>query len=208
MGTDDGSVDSTSIRVYGGDPDNGPSRELLRHVWSVGELYQPEVTVLPVFRLDRIQRGGDHIPFHMKGDAAVRFTERLENYKRQHLPTDTLGAVSFGYVAKVARLNGATIGTLAAAPPTPDSTTARRDQASGGQRWRLTWRRSPGAVSYEVLVRRTTAPRWERVIGVGTDTTMLLPVQLDDAYAGVRAVGANGHRSLAAVVPAAAFVSR
>ncbi|NUR18303.1 MAG: M28 family peptidase, partial [Gemmatimonadaceae bacterium] len=205
---DDGSVDSTSIRVFAGDPDNHPSRELLRHVWSVGELYQPSVTVLPVFRLDRIQRGGDHIPFHNKGDAAVRFTERLENYKRQHLPTDTLGAVSFGYVAKVARLNGATIGTLAAAPPTPDSTAARRDQASGGQRWRLTWHRAPNAVSYEVLLRRTTAPRWERVIAVGTDTTMLLPVQLDDAYAGVRAVGANGHRSLAAVVPAAAFVSR
>ncbi|HEX2781618.1 MAG TPA: M28 family peptidase [Gemmatimonadaceae bacterium] len=205
---DDGTVDSTSIRAFAGDPDNGPSRELLRHVWTAGEVYQPEVAVLPVFRLDRIQRGGDHIPFHNKGDAAVRFTERLENYKRQHLPTDTLGAVSFGYVAKVARLNAATVGTLAAAPATPDSTTARRDAASGGQRWRLTWRRVAGAASYEVLIRRTTSPRWERAIAVGSDTTMLLPVQLDDAYAGVRSVGANGHRSLAAVVPAAAFVSR
>ena len=33
------------------------------------------------------------------------FTERLENYKRQHLPTDDFAHVNFGYVANVARLN-------------------------------------------------------------------------------------------------------
>jgi peptidase M28-like protein len=205
---DDGTRDSTSVRVFGADPDAGVSRELLRYVWSAGETYQPSFTVLPVFRLDRINRGGDHIPFHNKGDPAVRFTERLENYKRQHLPTDTLADVDFSYVSRVARLNGATIGALAAAPPMPDSAVVRRDAASGGQKWRLTWRRVPGATSYEVLVRRTTAPQWERVVAVGADTTYLLSVQLDDAYAGVRAVGPSGFRSLAAVVPAAAFVTR
>ena len=205
---DDGTADSSSVRVFGADPDAGVSRELLRYVWSAGSTYQRSFAVLPVFRLDRINRGGDHIPFHNKGDPAVRFTERLENYKRQHLPTDTLADVNFGYVARVARLNGATIGSLAAAPPVPDSVIVRRDTASGGQKWRLTWRRSPGAASYEVLVRRTIAPQWERVVAVGADTTYLLSVQLDDAFAGVRAVAADGARSLAAVVPAAAFVTR
>ena len=205
---DDGTRDSTSVRVFGADPDAGVSRELLRYVWSAGETYQPSFAVLPVFRLDRINRGGDHIPFHNKGDPAVRFTERLENYKRQHLPTDTLADVDFGSVSRVARLNGATIGALAAAPPMPDSAVVRRDAASGGQKWRLTWRRVPGAASYEVLVRRTTAPQWERVVAIGADSTCLLSVQLDDAYAGVRAVGPSGFRSLAAVVPAAAFVTR
>jgi hypothetical protein len=66
----------------------------------------------------------------------------------------------------------------------------------------------PGAASYEVLVRRTFSPQWERVIALGADTTHLLSVQLDDAYAGVRSVGPSGFRSLAAVVPAAAFVTR
>jgi hypothetical protein len=205
---DDGTSDSTSVRVFGADPDAGVSRELLRYVWSAGETYQPSFAVLPVFRLDRINRGGDHIPFHNKGDPAVRFTERLENYKRQHLPTDTLAEVAFGYVSRVARLNGATVGALAAAPAMPDSATVRRDAASGGQKWRLTWRPVPGATSYEVLLRRTFAPRWERVIAVGADTTYLLSVQLDDAYAGVRAVGTGGFRSLAAVLPSAAFVTR
>ena len=205
---DDGTRDSTSVRVFGADPDAGVSRELLRYVWSAGEAYQPSFVVLPVFRLDRINRGGDHIPFHNKGDPAVRFTERLENYKRQHLPTDMLADVDFGYVSRVARLNGATIGALAAAPATPDSAAVRRDAASGGQKWRLTWHRVPGAASYEVLVRRTFAPQWERVVAVGADTTFLLSVQLDDAYAGVRAVGPTGLRSLAAVLPAAAFVTR
>ena len=205
---DDGARDGSTVRVFGGDPDGGASRELLRHVWGAGAAYQPSFAVLPVFRLDRVNRGGDHIPFYNKGDAAVRFTERLENYKRQHLPTDTLADVDFAYVSRVARLNGATIGTLAAAPAMPDSVTVRRDAASGGQKWRLAWRRSPGAAAYEVLVRRTSAPQWERVVGVGTDTTYLLSVQLDDAFAGVRAVGADGFRSLAAVVPPAAFVTR
>jgi Zn-dependent M28 family amino/carboxypeptidase len=205
---DDGTRDPTSVRVFGADPDAGVSRELLRYVWSAGETYQPSFAVLPVFRLDRINRGGDHIPFHNKGDPAVRFTERLENYKRQHLPTDTLADVDFGYVSRVARLNGATMGALAAAPAMPDSATVRRDAASGGQKWRLTWRRVPGAISYEVLLRRTFAPRWERVVAVGADTTYLLSVQLDDAYAGVRAVGAGSFRSLAAVLPSAAFVTR
>ena len=205
---DDGTRDSATVRVFGADPDGGASRELLRYVWSAGTAYQPAFTVLPVFRLDRVNRGGDHIPFHNKGDPAVRFTERLENYKRQHLPTDTLSDVDFGYVSRVARLNGATIGALAAAPAMPDSATVRRDAGSGGQKWRLAWRRVPGAAGYEVLVRRTTSPQWERVVAVGTDTTYLLSVQLDDAYAGVRAVGPDGFRSLAAVVPAAAFVTR
>ena len=205
---DDGTRDSTTVRVFGGDPDAGVSRELLRHVWAVGEVYQPSLAVLPVFRLDRVNRGGDHIPFHNKGDPAVRFTERLENYKRQHLPTDTLADVDFGYVSRVARLNGAMIGTLAAAPPMPDSVIVRRDAASGGQQWRLSWRAVRGAIGYEVLVRRTTSPRWERAVAVGADTSYLLSVQLDDAYAGVRAIGPAGFRSLAAVVPAAAFVTR
>jgi hypothetical protein len=77
----------------------------------------------------------------------------------------------------------------------------RRDQASGGQKWQLTWKPVAGASGYEVLVRRTTSATWERVIPV-TGTRWLLEEQLDDVVAGVRAVGANGHRSLASVVPA------
>ncbi|MFL5469919.1 MAG: M28 family peptidase, partial [Gemmatimonadaceae bacterium] len=196
---DDGTVDSTTVRIFGADPDNGPSRELARYAWGATAMYNPTFTVLPVFRLDRISRGGDHSPFVSLGDAGLRFTERLENYKRQHLPTDDFAHVNFGYVANVARHNAAVVGSLANAPAPPVAI-ARRDQASGGSTWNITWRPVPGAVSYEVLYRRTFEPTWGTVYRAGAATSFLLPDQLDDGWAAVRSVGANGQRSLAAAV--------
>jgi hypothetical protein len=193
----DGRVDSTSVRVYAADPDSGGSRELGRYAWGIGALYLPAFEVRPTWRLDRIGRGGDHAPYVRAGWPGLRFTERLENYHRQHLPTDDFAHVNFGYVAQVARLNAATIVSLASAPATPDSVHLRREPTSGGQSWRITWRPVAGAASYEVLVRRTTSPTWERVIPVGTVTSFTLGFQLDDGWAAVRAVGRGGHRSLA-----------
>lgn len=198
---DDGRVDSTSVRVFGAEPDNGPSRELARYAWAAGLLYTPGFNVYPVFRLDRISRGGDHAPFVALRDPAIRFTERLENYKRQHLPTDGLADVNFNYVANVTRLNGATFGSLASAPPPPDSVTARRDMSSGGQKWNVTWKAVEGAVAYEILIRRTTAATHERLVRVPAGTAYLLTDQVDDVWIGVRSVGANGHKSLVVVYP-------
>ena len=111
-------------------------------------------------------------------------------------------------MANVARLNAATVGSLGQAPATPDSVTARRDRESGGQMWMLSWKPVPGAKGYEVLVRRTTAPTYEKVIAVGAETSYLLADQLDDVWAAVRAVGANGHRSLASAVPPPSAATR
>src|SRR5689334_24056140 len=55
--------------------------------------------------------------------------------------------------------------------------------------------------SYEVLVRRTTSATHERLMRIPGATQYLLSDQLDDMWASVRSVGANGHRSLAVVVP-------
>jgi len=197
---DDGTTDSTTVRIFGADPDNGPSRELARYVAATGFIYNRAFRILPVFRLDRISRGGDHSPFVGLGDAGLRFTERLENYKRQHLPTDVFEHVNFRYVANVARLNAAVIGSLASAPA-PPTALARRDQASGGQRWSITWPAVPGAASYEVLYRRTNSPVYEKMYKVGSGTSFLLPDQLDDGWAGVRSVGEKGQRSITSAVP-------
>jgi hypothetical protein len=195
---EDGSTDSTSVRIFAADPDSSGSRELGRYVWGLGALYLPGFEVRPTWRGDRIGRGGDHIPFVQAGWPGLRFTERLENYKRQHLPTDDLAHVNFGYVAQVARLNAATIVSVASAPAVPDSVIARREAStSGGQAWSLTWKPVTRAVAYEVLVRRTTSPTWEQIVPVGDVTRHSLAVQLDDGWAAVRAVSANGHRSLA-----------
>ncbi|MDQ2666374.1 MAG: M28 family peptidase [Gemmatimonadota bacterium] len=196
----DGSVDSTSVRVFAQDPDTSGSRELGRYVWGLGALYLPRLEVIPVFRLDRIGRGGDHSPYILAGWPGLRFTERLENYKRQHLPTDDLSHVNFEYVAQVARLNAATVISLASAPASPDTVIARRENsASGGQAWSLRWSPVQGAVRYEVLVRRTTSPTWDHAIQVGAVLTHQLEFQLDDGWAAVRSVGANGHKSIARV---------
>ena len=205
---DDGRVDSTSVRIFAADPDNGPSRELGRYTWAIGALYDPAFAVMPVYRLDRIGRGGDHSPFNAMRDPALRLTERVENYKRQHLPTDKLADVNFRYVANVAKLNTAALASIAMAPAPPDSVTARRDRESGGQKWMLSWKPSDGAVSYEILMRRTTSPMHEHVIRVPSGTQYLLTDQLDDLFASVRTVGTNGHRSLAVVIPPPVFSPR
>ena len=79
----------------------------------------------------------------------------------------------------------------AAAPPTGVTGMALDGRAE------ISWLPVAGASSYEVLVRRTTAPTWERVMPVGAVTSFTLGFQLDDGWAAVRAVGPSGHRSLA-----------
>ncbi len=195
---ENGKVDSTSVRVYAVDSVPSMSGELARYVWGLGAVYMPKFEVRPTFRLDRLGRGGDHGPFQRIGAPALRFTERLENYKRQHLPTDEFKFVNFGYTANIARLNMATVASLAAAPPPPDSARQVRDTLSGGQDWDLKWPAVSGAASYEVLVRSTTQANYVRVIPV-QGTQFLLDEELDDAIAAVRSVGANGARSLTRV---------
>jgi len=195
---ENGKTDSTSVRIYAVDSVPSLSGELARYVWGLGHVYLPRFEVRPTFRLDRLGRGGDHGPFQRIGAPALRFTERLENYKRQHLPTDEFKFVNFGYTANIARLNLATVASLAAAPMPPDSARQRRDTVSGGQDWDLTWPAVAGATSYEVLVRSTVQPTYVRVIPV-QGTSFLLDEELDDAVAAVRAVGPTGARSLTRV---------
>jgi hypothetical protein len=199
---EDGRTDSTTMRIYSADPDNSPSREISRYAGAVGSIYNPAFKILQVYRVDRIGRGTDHQPFVALGQPGIRTTERMEALTRQHSPRDEIQYVNFGYAANIARLNAAVIGSLASAPAAPDSVRARRQQRAVGQ-WALSWKAVPGAKGYEILVRSTTSPNWERVIPVGDVTSYLLNEQLDDLWAGVRSVGDNGHRSLAVVVPAA-----
>lgn len=192
-----GAFDSTSIRVFAGEPEDGPSRQLARYIENVGEQYVRDVDVRVIERLDRIGRGGDHIPFWSHGFAAVRFTESLENYLHQHRPEDRLEFVSFPYIQKLARVNGAATAALASAPAYPDSLRMQRIIESGGSDWNLSWRAVPGAVGYEVTVRATTESKLSRVIAVGNVTSYLLKdTQADDLWIGIRSVGARGNRSL------------
>jgi hypothetical protein len=195
-----GDVDSMTVRVFSPDPDDGPSRQLARVIEAAGRVYVPDAQARVIQRLDRIGRGGDHRPFWELGIGAVRFTESLENYNRQHGPDDTIDGVHFPYVAKVARLNAATTAELAMAPAAPRPRAMRRIAAGGGADWDLSWapvQNAPDLAGYEVTIRRTTSPYIERVVPVGNVTQFrLLDTQADDLWIGVRSVDRDGHRSL------------
>ena len=193
------------IRNLGGESDS-TSRELARYISEVGGVYDVGLKPLLIFRVDRYLRGGDHYSFNEQGFAAVRLTEYREDFTRQHQTIrtesgieygDVLKHVDFDYVAGVARLNAATLASLASAPPAPANVklvTAKLDNDST-----LKWNASPGASGYEVLWRATTSPEWEHSQNVGNATTATLKVSKDNVIFGVRAIDNEGHRSLPVV---------
>ena len=179
------------------------------------------------FRRDRFLRGGDHTSFNQDGFAAVRFTEWREDFNHQHQNVrvengvqygDLLQFVDFDYVARVAKLNAATLAVLAAAPPEPVNVTYPQEKVFDNSlndttiEWQNTPDTPPGT-RYEIVWRATDAPDWQRSIvadktksygvfkgGQTSQFTVTLPVSKDDVIFGVRAVDAAGHRS-PAVVP-------
>ena len=193
------------IRNLGGENDSA-SRQLARYIAEIGRAYQSAVKPLLVFRLDRYLRGGDHISFNEQGYAAVRFTEYHEDYNHQHQNVrtengveygDLLKFVNFDYVANVARLNAATLASLASAPASPGRVRLQTKQLENDST--LTWEASPGAVSYQVLWRDTASPEWEHVQTVGDVTRASLPFSKDNVIFAIRALDGKGHPSLAVV---------
>ena len=124
-----------------------------------------------VFRLDRYLRGGDHYSFNLQGFPAVRFTEWREDFNHQHQDVrvengvqygDLLKYVDFRYVARVARLNAATLATLASAPGTP--TNAHIVTKNLDNNTTLVWDAPAGApagTTYQIVWRDTSAPEWQ-----------------------------------------------
>jgi hypothetical protein len=196
------------IRGLGGENDSA-SRQLARYVADVGRTYK-DVGVNPmlVFRLDRYLRGGDHYSFNQQGFAAVRFTEFREDFHHQHQNVRTENGIEYGdltkfvdfdYVAHVARLNAATLASLASAPAPPANVHLLAKDLENDST--LTWEASPGglATGYEILWRATTSPEWEYVQKVGAVTRATLKLSKDNVIFAVRAVDAQGHWSLPVV---------
>jgi Peptidase family M28 len=195
------------IRGLGGENDSA-SRQLARYVDDVGRTYQAGVKPMLVFRLDRYLRGGDHYSFNQEGFAAVRFTEFREDFHHQHQNVRTENGIEYGdlpkfvdfdYVARVARLNAATLASLASAPAPPANVHLLTKDLENDST--LTWEASPGGLAkeYEVLWRATTSPEWEHVQKVGAATRATLKLSKDNVIFAVRALDAEGHRSMLVV---------
>jgi len=195
------------IRGLGGENDSG-SRQLARYIGDVGRAYDVGVKPMLVFRLDRYLRGGDHSSFNQQGFSAVRFTEVREDFHHQHQNVRTENGIEYGdlpkfvdfdYVARVARLNAATLASLASAPAPPVNVHLLTKDLENDST--LTWEASPGgrASGYEILWRATTSPEWEHVQKVGNVLRTTLKLSKDNVIFAVRAVDAEGHRSLPVV---------
>ena len=206
------------LLMLGYDSDS-PSRELARVVTEVAKTYDawPRATALhPVmeFRLDRFLRGGDHYSFNLEGFPAVRFTEWREDFHHQHQDVRVKNGVQYGdlpryvdfnYVARVARLNAATMATLGMAPPPPtqvEIVVSKLDNNST-LRW-MPGEGAPAGTRYEVVWRATAAPNWQRYTSVGIHMfgpqyTVTVPVSKDNVIFGVRSVNAAGQASVAVV---------
>jgi hypothetical protein len=201
--------DIRRIRGLGGENDSG-SRQLARYIADVGRSYRDEVGVKPllIFRLDRYLRGGDHYSFNQQGFSAVRFTELREDFHHQHQNVRTENGIEYGdlakfvdfdYVAHVARLNAATLASLASAPAPPAHVHLQAKDLENDST--LTWEASPGGrvAEYEILWRDTASPEWEHVQKVGAVLRTTLKLSKDNVIFAVRAVDDQGHRSLPVV---------
>jgi hypothetical protein len=148
-----------------GGENDAPSRNISRYLDSLADRLKIGLDVRQIWRTDRFQRGGDHIPFLQLGYPAARITVAIENYNWQHQDVrvengihygDTIDHVDFAYLAKMTKLNVAALAAIASAPPPPEP------KVEGGVSTDTTVSWQPaGAARYRVHWRRTDAANWE-----------------------------------------------
>ena len=196
-----GVVDAESVRVYSVGPEDSMSRSLARYVERTAGIYVPAHRIRLMAREDRFGRGSDHSAFTQVGYPAIVFREANEDFARQHSADDTVDGVDFKYLTQNARVNAASVASVALAPPAPKVTGDRgqnlisRDPS--GYDASLRWNASPGAVAYRIYWRDTWTNDWQRQQTVGNVTQFVLPnVSIDDFVFGIAAIGADGHESL------------
>jgi len=166
-----GQVDLMAATHSLGGENDAPSRNISRFLDSLADRLKIGLDVRQIWRTDRFQRGGDHIPFLQLGYPAARITVAIENYNWQHqdLRTengirygDTIDHVDFPYLAKMTKLNVAALAAIASAPPPPEP------KVEGGVSTDTTvsWVPLPGIDHYVIRWRRTDANQWTNSVRV------------------------------------------
>ncbi|KAL9044763.1 MAG: hypothetical protein Q9214_002122 [Letrouitia sp. 1 TL-2023] len=194
----------TSLRAQIGGENDSPARELARFVVEVAKNNYTQMDIPVIYRLDRFLRSGDHRPFLEAGFTACRFTEPNENFAHQHQDVrvengvqygDLVDFVDFDYVARVGRVNAASVWSLANAPTSPQNVTVNATLLSNDSQF--SWIMSNEALieGYEAVWRPTNAPFWTHVVPLGMVNTATLDLSKDNVIFGIRAVGKNGYRS-------------
>jgi hypothetical protein len=163
------------------------------------------MNVMMVYRRDRYLRGGDHIPFLERGFPAVRFTEPNEDYRHQHQNVRIEGGVQYGdlpqfvdfdFIAQVARVNAAALGSLALAPAVPKRVGIVTSRLTNDTDLKWAANTESDLSGYEIVWRETTSPVWTHARMVGNVTSHTMKgMSKDNFFFGVRAVDKQGHRS-------------
>jgi hypothetical protein len=193
------------MQVIGNENDSS-SRELGRFAKSVAENEATDMTIWLINRRDRYEFAGDQIAFQRQGFPAARFTEPNENFNHEHVDVQVINGVQFGdlesflgfaFLARVARVNAATIWSLAQGPGTPKNVALSLGFPPSNST-NLSWDQGsdPSLAGYEVVWRETVDSDWTHVIPVGNVTSVSFPFfPKDNFLIGVRAVEVNGHHS-------------
>lgn len=193
-----------SLRAQIGGENDSPARELARFVVEVAKNNYTQMDIAVIYRLDRFLRSGDHRPFLEAGFTACRFTEPNENFAHQHQDVrvengvqygDLVDFVDFDYIARVGRVNAASLWSLANAPTSPQNVTVNATLLSNDSQFNWIMSNEELIEGYEAVWRPTNAPFWTHVVPLGMVNTATLDLSKDNVIIGIRAVGKNGYRS-------------
>ncbi len=222
-----GVVDNTRVRVFSeglpisrdesmlrlitqvGLENDSPSRQLARYIKEVAERYLDNFKVELVFRRDRFLRGGDHTPFNEQGFPAVRISEMNENYSRQHQNVrvekgikygDLPEFVDYGYCANITRANAIVLYHLANAPLPPQNPKIKVSELEYDTTLKWDLNSEDDLMGYNICIRETTSPLWERKIFVGKVNEFTLKnISKDNFIFGIQAVDLDGNESLVVI---------
>ncbi len=191
-------------RSVGGENDS-PSRQLGRYIYDAANMYSPNFKVQLIYRRDRYLRGGDHIPFLERGFSAVRFTEPHEDYDHQHQNVrtedgkfygDTPEYIDFNYIANVAKINVASLASLALAPAKPNNVGIDTTRLTNDTDLKWDANKEDDLAGYEIVWRETTSPYWTNSKSVGNVVKFTMKnMSKDNYFFGVRAVDKSGNKS-------------
>ena len=187
-------------RLTGGEIDS-PSRNLARLVAELTDATMPDFHPKMIYRADRFGRGGDQAPLQEAGFPAIRITEAVENYHRQHQDLRSENGIAYGdvasgvdipYLTSVTRMNVVALADMAWAPPPPPEV---KIEGAVSDDTTLSWAASPNASGYWARWRSTDSAAWQQRAFNADPHIVLKDWVIDDWAFGVAAVSAQGYVS-------------
>lgn len=200
--------EARKVREALGTENDSPSRELARYVKRFGERYADGLELKVMLRRDRVGRGGDHLAFNAEGFPAVRITETLENFDRQHQVPRTESGRTYGdspayfdpgYCSKITRELVGAFHMLAMAPDAPRDVVL---SGAGTPDARLRWTplTDPRVAAVVVYRRTADAVSWQQDQVIAPSDHADFPlVSADNFFFAVATRDAEGNESLPAV---------